>query len=211
MSTETGDAKVIADIVSEGKELVEAARHDAEQTDMFDPTPEEILEARERLGPNAGNLAVLRDARERKRGRPPGAKNRRTDDFKRFILSFGKHPAITLMEIQSTPAEVLVENSRRLRRRRRKANGIEIDVMQTMSYQDALSLKMRAAEGLMPYLESKKPVDVNLDLPGDFNLIVPGLNISQDDANRILSGEDIMLGDWDDVPVEGAEVMHEPE
>lgn len=199
MSTETGDAKIVADIVADAKAIVQAAQVDAEQTDMFDPTPEEMLEARERLGPNAGNLTVLRDARERKRGRPPGARNRRSDDFARFLLSHGKHPAVTMMEIQATPAEVLVENSRRLRRRKRTDTGIQIDLMQTMTYEAALSLKIRCAEGLLPYLESKKPVDVNIDANGDFNLIVPGMNISEVDAERIKAGDDILLGDWSDV------------
>ncbi|CAN5438767.1 hypothetical protein BH09PSE4_BH09PSE4_22520 [soil metagenome] len=192
MSTpDTGDAALVRQVVDDAKELIDGARAEAaEQLDMLDPiTPEEMLEAREALGPRAGNLSVLAHAREKRRGRPPGSRNKRTDDFARYILGFGQHPAITLMQIQSTPPEVLIENSRRLRRRRRTDTGIEIDVMQTMTYDAALSLKVRCAEALMPYLESKKPVAVDMSFSGVADLFIAGVTHSQDEIDTILEGE----------------------
>jgi hypothetical protein len=168
MSTpDTGMAALVDQVVRDAKDLLASEREEAKQLDMLDPIdPEDMLEARVALGPNAGNLAVLAKAREVKRGRPPGARNKRTDDFARYLLSFGQHPAITMMQVQATAPEVLIENSRRLRRRKRKENGVEIDLMQTMSYGEALSLKIRCAEGLLPYLESKKPIAIDATIRG---------------------------------------------
>lgn len=154
MSTETGDSAIVAGVMADAKALLTAAQADEEQLDLLEqPTPEEMAEARERLGPNAGRLAVLRDARQaRGKGRPPGSKNRRTDDFARYLLSHGQHPAITMMQIQATPPEVLIENS--------VAGG------KRMTYEAAQSLRIRCAEGLLPYIESKKPIAVDATIHG---------------------------------------------
>ena len=200
MSIKTGDDKLVAEFVDDARALVDAARIEAEQLDMLEPvTPEEMLEAREDLGPNAGRLAVVRHAREQKRkGRPPGSRNRRTDDFAKYLLQFGQHPAITMMQIQATPPELLIEASKQEKVHSFRKDGTPNVVVERMSYAEAQALRTRCAEGIMPYLESKKPVDANVKLEGDFNLIVPGMNISEGDANRIIAGEDILLGDWSD-------------
>jgi len=167
MSTaDPGGAGVASQALADAKQLFEQAQQE-EQLDLLEPvSPEEMLDAREELGPNAGNVAVLKHARERKRGRPKNARNRRTDDFAKYILGFGQDPAITLIQIASTPPEVLIENSRRLRRKRRTKSGLEVDVMQTMSYEAAQSLRVRCAEALMAYTHSKKPVTIDGTIRG---------------------------------------------
>jgi len=198
MSNETGDAKVVSEIIADAKALIAAEQAQAEQLDLLDPvTPEEMLEAREALGPRAGNMAVLKHARDRKRGRPLGAKNKRTDDFARFLLSHGQHPAITMMQIQATPPEVLIENSRRLRRKKRTDTGIEIDVMQTMSYEAALSLKIRCAEGLLPYLESKKPIAVDMSFSGVADLVIEGVTHTRAEIDDIVDADFLTVDDED--------------
>lgn len=159
MSSDIGKpgTKAIAEqLAGEAKALVEAAAADEQQLDLLEPvSAEEMAEAQEALGPNAGNLAVLRHAREKRRGRPKGSKNRRSDDFEQYIRQFGQDPAITLMQIQSTPPEVLVERSR------------QIDpVKRRLSYGDAQALRVRCAEGLLPYLHGKKPVTVDANIRG---------------------------------------------
>ncbi len=193
MSTKTGakdGGKTVADeLVAQSKALIEAERAAVRQFDFLDPvTPEEMAEAQERLGPNAGGLAVLKDARAARRGRPKGARNKRGGDFARYILSLGPHPAVTLMQIQATPTEVLVERSRSMD-----------PVKRRMSSGDAMSLKVRCAEALLPYLESKKPVAVELDAKGDFNLLIPGVNISEEDARRAAEGDFVFEADYVDV------------
>jgi hypothetical protein len=168
VSTETGDAKIAADFVGDAKAMVTAAQADEEQLDLLEqPSPEEMAEARERLGPNAGRLAVLREAREaRGRGRPKGARNKRTDDFARYLLSFGQHPAITMMQIQATAPEALIEASEQPKVHSFRKDGTPNMVIERLSYEAAQSLRIRCAEALLPYLESKKPVAVDARIVG---------------------------------------------
>lgn len=160
MSTKTGakdGGKTVADqLVAQSKALFEAAAAEQEQLDLLDPiSPEEMALAQEELGPNAGNIAVLQHARAKKKGRPLGSRNKRTDDFAAYILQFGHDPARTLMEIQSTAPEMLVERSRQLD-----------PVKRRLAYGDAQALRVRCAEALMPYLHGKKPVTVDANIRG---------------------------------------------
>lgn len=168
MSTaETGDAGFTRQAMDSAKAVVASAMaEEAEQLQLdVSPTPEDIAEAREKLGAAAGNLSVLREAREIRRGRPPGAKNKRTDDFTKWLLSFGSHPARTLMEVASAPPEVLIENSKRKVTRMSKSGNL-VEYYETMSYSEANALRLRAAEALMPYFESKKPVAIDATIRG---------------------------------------------
>ncbi|MDX3883595.1 MAG: hypothetical protein QHC65_04175 [Sphingomonas sp.] len=196
MSTETGDAKVVADIVADAKAMVDAGRTEAEQLDLLEPvTPEDMLEAREEMGPHAGNLAVLRRARERKRGRPPGARNRRTDDFAKYLLGFGQHPAITMMQIQSTPPELLIEASRQEKVHSFRKDGTANVVIERLSYEAAQSLRIRCAEALMPYLESKRPVAVDLSFTGVSDLVIEGITHSADEIADIVDADFLDVDD----------------
>lgn len=204
MSTDGGTRGVMDEALDQAKALVAAEAVEAEQLDMLDPvSPEDMIEAREALGPNAGKMAVLRAARERRRGRPKGSKNKRTDDFARYLLQHGQHPAITMMQIQSTAPEVLMEASKRkvteVLRGGKGRNGVvrpdrtvEIEV-ETMTYEAAQSLRVRCAEGLMPYLESKKPVAVDMTFAGVADLVIEGLTHSTAEV------KDLLDGDWTDV------------
>lgn len=169
MSTaETGDAAMVKAFVDEAKALLEAAAAEEQQLELLSPpTPEEMAEAREHLGPNAGRLSVLRHAREiRKRGRPKNARNKRTDDFARYLLSFGQHPAITMMQIQATPPEVLIEASEQEKVHSFRRDGTPNMVIERMTYEAAQSLRIRCADALIPYMESKKPVAIDATIRG---------------------------------------------
>lgn len=166
MSTDNGMSKVMTDVLQDAKALVEtAAAEEAQQLDLLQPTAEDLVEAREILGPEAGRMAVVREARKLQRGRPKGARNKRTDDFARYLLSFGQHPAITMMQIQATPPELLIEASEEEVVTVDK-EGREHTTYRRMSYETAQSLRIRCAEGLMPFLESKKPVAVDATIRG---------------------------------------------
>lgn len=191
VSTDSGEKGVAQELVAETVNLVAAAQaQEAEQLELMGvPSPEAMRAARETLGPKAGALAVVNEAR--RRGRPRGSRNRATQDFKRYILGFGQHPAITMMQIQSTPPEVLVAQSKEMDPAKRR-----------MTYGEAQALRVRCAEGLMPFIESKQPVAVELGVNGDFNLLIPGLNVTADDAAAAAAGE-FVLADWS--PVEDGE------
>lgn len=199
MSTErTGDAAIAQAAVDSAKQLLDEARGREEQLDLLEPvTPEDIWEAQEALGPDAGRLTVLREARARKRGRPPGARNRRTDDFAKYIQGFGQHPAITLMQIQSTAPEVLMEASRREKVHSFQKNGTPNVVIEHMTYDAAQSLRVRCAEAILPYIEGKKPVAIDMTFTGMSDLFIEGVTHSRDEMAGILEG--------DYLPVDGAD------
>lgn len=171
----------------EAQGLVAGAKAEEEQLSMLDPiSPDEMAEAADELGPGAGPYAVAKLAREKRgRGRPKGAPNRRNEDFRNFLLAHGRHPALTMMEIQSTQPEILMEMSRRFDSDKRR-----------MTYGEAQQLRVRCAEALLPFVESKMPVAVQLDATGDFILAMPGVNVNPDDEGALLRGDEIMLGDW---------------
>lgn len=158
---------VAAAAIDQAKALVDLASVEEQQLDLLDPpSPEEVAEAREALGPEAGRMAVLREARSRRRGRPKGARNKRSDDFAKWLSSFGQDPAITLMQIQSTPEEVLVELSRKTIQKLTKGGGkIDLEV-ETLTFEGATSLRIRCAEALMPYFHGKQPVQVDMNIRG---------------------------------------------
>jgi hypothetical protein len=173
MSTaETGDALIAREAVGQAKALLETERAaELRQLDLLDqPSPEEMLEAREDLGFGASGRAVATEARQRRRGRPEGARNKRTDDFARWLLSFGQHPAKTMMQVQATPTEVLMEASKK-------------------SYLECLDRRIRCAEALMPYLESKKPVAVDLSFSNVADLMIEGVTHSRDELGEMIEGE----------------------
>ena len=198
MSTDRDDSRgektVMDQHLREAQQLVRDAAGEEEQLSLLDPvTPDELAEAAEELGRSAGPLAMARHAREKRgRGRPAGVPNRRSDDFRNYLLQFGRHPAIVMMEIASSQPEALMEISRHLDPEKRK-----------MTFGEAQALRVRCAEGLLPYVESKKPVAVDLSVDGDFVLAVPGLNVNPEDEGGLLGGDEVLIGDWSEV--EGGE------
>lgn len=188
MSTKAGGKVLADDVLREAKDLVGQARaHEAEQLDLLGvPDPEDIVMAREALGRQAGPVAVLQEAR--RRGRPKGVRNRRTDDFRKYILGFGQHPAITLMQIQNTPSEVLVERSAAMDPPKRR-----------MTIGDAEQLRVRCAESLLPYIEGKQPVRVDMSFSGVADLIIEGVTHTAEEMADIMDAEFAPVdGDFDD-------------
>lgn len=156
MSTDSGFKAVTNAVLDEAKVLIQGAADEAAQLDLLEPlTAGELQDVADELGPGAGLVTVMREAQARRRGRPKDARNKRTEDFARYIQQFGQDPAITLMQIQSTTTEELVARSRLLDLPKRQ-----------MSYADAESLRIRCAEALMPYIHSKKPVAIDANIRG---------------------------------------------
>jgi hypothetical protein len=162
----TATETIAREAVDVSRALLEAAATEELQIELFEtPSPEDIAEAREDLGPDAGGLSVVRHARDKRRaGRPAGVRNRRTEDFEKYIRQFGQDPAITMMQIQSTPPEMLIEASRKTVRKVVKDRVVTIH--EELSYAEAQSLRIRCAEGLMPFVHSKKPVSIDARILG---------------------------------------------
>lgn len=181
-----GGKALADDLIADAKALFEAATVEEQQLELLDPiSPEEMLEAREAIGPGAGRLAVLQEARKRRKGRPKGARNKRTDDFAKYLMQFGQHPAITMMQIQSTPPDVLIEASKQQKVHSFNKYGEPNLVTERMTYEAAQALRVRCAEGLMPFLESKKPVAVDATIRG----VMLVEEIGRVDRGRTIDGE----------------------
>jgi hypothetical protein len=115
-------------------------------------------------GRDAGTAVAVE--RRRGRGRPPGALNKRNAKFRDQLLSLAPHPALALARAYSTPVETLAAQL-------------------GCSLLEAAQLGIRAAAELLPYVESKQPVDVNLQRRNDVVLIMPGAGVSPEQLDRI--------------------------
>lgn len=195
MSTDTGDAAIAREIMSAAQAQLEADRVEAEQLNLLDPiTPEDIWDAREALGTEATHHQVTDEARSRKRGRPKGARNRRTDDLERWLLAHGQHPAVTLMQIQSTAPETLMEASKRPKVHSFQKDGTANVVVEHMTYEAAQSLRARCADMLMPYLVGKKPITVDMTFSGVADLIIEGVTHTEREVGDIVDAEFLPIG-----------------
>jgi hypothetical protein len=151
----------------------------------------EILAARDTLMlPDAEQLELIRDetpgrdaaaavAVHRKRGRPPNARNRRNQKFRDFVLSQHSHPGIALARIYDRPVELLAA---------------ELECKKV----EAAAIQARAAAELLPYIEGKAPISVEMRRRNDVVLIMPGSGMAEAEltaiASRVNDAEEI---DWD--------------
>lgn len=191
MSTEpTGDAAIGRAVMQDLQAQLDEQRVEEEQLDLLEPiTPEDIWAEREAMGSTADPVEVAKAARARKRGRPRGSRNRRTDDMEQFLLSHGQHPAITLMQIQSTAPEVLMEASKRRKVHSFRKDGTPNVVVEHMTYEAAQSLRARCADILMPYLVGKKPIAIDMSFSGVADLIIEGVTHSRDELGDVIDAE----------------------
>ena len=80
----------------------------------------------------------------RRRGRPKGSRNRRSEDLIRYLGGRYAHPLEILMQVASRPTDVLAA---------------ELGCKRV----EALAIQKSAAVEALPYFESKKPVAVQVD------------------------------------------------
>lgn len=194
-----GGAAVVGQALAAAKAVVEAAEAE-EQFDLYTPTAEEMAEAREELGPEAGRLSLLRHARKMK-GRPKGSRNRRTEDFARYLQQFGEDPAISTIRIASSSPEALMEASMREHIKVLDSGAVIKWNAPTLTYEGALALILRASEGLMPYFHSKRPAAIDATVRGDIRII-------EELVDRVTGvGRDVLEGDFVEYrnPAEGGE------
>lgn len=123
--------------------------------------------------------AVVREHRRRGRGRPPGALNRRNQKFRDFVLSQHSHPGLALARIYDRPTELLAAEL-----------GCKLV--------EAATIQARAAAELLPYIEGKAPISVDIRRRSDVVLIMPGSGMAEAElaaiASRVNDAEEI---DWD--------------
>jgi hypothetical protein len=179
------------------------------QLNLLEPiSPEEMVEAREELGPDAGRITVLRHAREKRRGRPKGARNKRTDDLAKYLLQFGEDPLVGAMRLATTQPEVLIEASKQEKVHSFRRDGTPNLVIERMTYAEAVSLIMRAREFAGPYIHGKKPVAIEHSFAGVGDLVIEGLTHNRTEVQDIVEAEFMAIEDQsgdDRPPLEGGE------
>lgn len=176
MST-NGLAAIVAGAAADTQGRLDDRAEELRQLELADPiTGEEMVEARREMGPVASRLVVLAKARENRRGRPPGAKNKRTDDMVRYLQQFGTDPLVGAMILQSEPPEVLAERW-----------GCKVI--------DVVDRQLRSRELLAPFLHSKKPVAVDMTFTGVADLMIEGVTHTRAEMGEII--------DADFLPIDG--------
>lgn len=147
--------------------------------------PEQLELIRDQV-PNRDAGVAVQVAERRGRGRPPGSRNKRNAKFRDQILALGPHPAIALQRAYSTPVETLAA-----------ALGC--------TKLEAAQLGIRAAVELLPYIEGKQPVTVDLRQQHDVVLIMGG---APGVTGEVLEGiahqvaEDAEPGAFDEIELE---------
>ena len=173
MSSARGTAKVLGDELAAERESVAGAVDQGEQLELIE---REVADRAAGLDDDdAEAMANLPDAREiealqaeldcdvyqavrehRRRqgkgGRKVGSLNRRTREFREYLLRLGPHPGAVLARIYSRPVELLAA---------------ELGCDKAAAAQ----LQVRCAVEALPYVEGKMPVNVNVAVRGDFSLI----------------------------------------
>lgn len=125
--------------------------------------PEQLNLLTEELG-CAGAAAI--EIERRGRGRPRGALNRRNAKFRDQILALYPHPAEALARAYSTPVDQL---ARQL----------------GCTKHEAAQIGIRAAAELLPYIEGKAPISVDVRRRSDVVLIMPGAGTSEEELTAI--------------------------
>ena len=108
-----------------------------------------------------GPVSHVRETLERSkgRGRPKGAANKRTAVMREYLLARGyRHPMENLADLANAdPVELQAELSEP------RANKDGVLVEQSCTLHDAMQLIVKANVELLPYFESKRPVEVEIN------------------------------------------------
>lgn len=180
------DEKLHVDgLLREAQLMLGAAAEEERQLELLDPlTAEELALAQEALGENARPMAVLLEARSRRRGRPKGVPNRRSDDVARMVAAHGPDPLVFLAKTMAETEEAMLARS--------YAND---PTKQRLRWAEARAMRIRAAEALLPYVHGKKPVQVDMSFSGLSDLVIAGVTHSDAQVAQIIEADFAPLED----------------
>lgn len=130
-------------------------------------------------------LEAAEEAMGTRRGRPPGARNRKSVDFERWYHAAGfKDPAVFLAELVSADPVALAQVAR-------------------VKVSEAIGIQQRAATDLMPYLHGKRPTEVvltderlpTLIIVSDSNQLAEAHQLLEDRRQMALSAGSLIEGE----------------
>lgn len=135
---------------------------------LADPEQLELLRDGQR-DRDAGRAVIEHE--KRGRGRPRGSLNRRNQKFRDQILALYPHPAEALARAYSTPVDTMAAQL-------------------GCTKHEAAQIAVRAAAELLPYLEGKAPISVDIRRRNDVVLIMPGAGTSEEELAAIQTAID---------------------
>lgn len=142
--------------------------------------PSDLFGAVERAGRKAGII-----------GRPPGARNRKTEAFEAWFMARYKDPAAFLGELMTMDAralqQLLIEDRYSILEREGK-------VAEVPGLMEIIKLQLAAAGELMPYLHGKVPQQVQVLLEQLPMLVIRGDLNQVDQAKAIAAGKALSVG-----------------
>lgn len=182
MSIASGVAEILGAAVDAAAAAVDPARIEGEQLDLIAsedhlglPDASEITSIQDELDCDVA-AAVIEWRRRGRKGRKPGAKNRRTSDFAKYIAGFGPHPGVALARIVARPVDMLAAEL-------------------GCSKIEALDRQIRCAAELLPYVEGKQPVQVQLSGNGHMTLIMGGAMPGEADPVALAGAPQLSFAD----------------
>lgn len=148
--------------------LQDAAGDNAVEHRAFFPANEQLDMLRDAKGKLPKD--ALRQVRiaNRGRGRPPGARNKRSDDVAKYFIHKYGDPIDALGEIITSDVDVLYEQMV-------LAQGGE-DARKRLTGKDALAFRLSAIAEVMPYIHQKRPIAIDANVKADAVIFIPGLN-----------------------------------
>jgi hypothetical protein len=148
--------------------------------------PEQLELIRDAV-PGRDAATAVAVAERRGRGRPRNSLNKRNQKFRDQLLAIGGHPALALVRAYSTPVETLAAQL-------------------GCSKLEAAQLGIRAAAELLPYVEGKQPVQVDVRQRSDVVLVMAsGAEIDGGELQRI--ADEATHGMAEGVDWESAEIV----
>ncbi|WP_374650313.1 hypothetical protein [Rhizorhabdus sp.] len=178
MSDEPGTVAGMRAAIDEAGPLLPL--RDAEQLDM--------------LAEESGSTSVNRVHAElapRATGRPRGARNRRTEEVRSYLLSRYAHPLEVLAQVYSRPVDALAAELH-------------------CSRADAMALQVKAAAEVAPYIEGKQPVAISITRKHDVVLVMPREGETVQQLGERINADGVDGIDWDAATIEGEILSVQP-
>lgn len=123
---------------------------------------------------------VFRQIRQRGRGRPAGARNKRTDDLAKLVAQQHGDPVMFMASLYSTPLDQLVEMMIIADPGSKSAKIGDVAAK-------AIAIQFAAARAVAEYSHSKKPVQAEIKVGVDGVIVMPGAHaLGQHPVTQVL-------------------------
>lgn len=140
-------------------------------------------------------------------GRPPGRRNRNTEEVRRFVQAAGADPVVAASRIVSAGPAWIFDQAQTMERlvERNTQAGVVALTEKGIDAATAWSIWLRCVDFLGPYVHSKRPIDVNIEQPG----LAIQINVGSPDAAKAIEAATGGRARWQPDP-EKSDTCDEP-